>query len=233
MYRRFESELVRHCCLRTAIAPKCCRPWLGVCAIRTRDFHFPSNRLTDWRGRLRRNEEVDDEVLVGSNVRDGLRCRIHSVVCGGCSRNGAGIRWHVSWKRSWNPGTTQHGKPDSKSAPGTRAATGHQWAAQSLRTPADGKRIAIVFPPRGGVPSFAVNTYPPHLHRALIFLGLARLGSASGRDLRAGCPLQVLARSKQWQQGGVSTCGCCASEWVSVFTVSTTRPIGNGNEQIQ
>jgi hypothetical protein len=172
MYRRFESELVRHCCLRTAIAPKCCRPWLGVCAIRTRDFHFPSNRLTDWRGRLRRNEEVDDEVLVGSNVRDGLRCRIHSVVCGGCSRNGAGIRWHVSWKRSWNPGTTQHGKPDSKSAPGTRAATGHQWAAQSLRTPADGKRVEIAFA-RGSIVVCDTTVLFRTFHHRLVFRPVA------------------------------------------------------------
>ena len=115
-------------------------------AIRTRDFHFPSRGLAHLSGRLRIYEAVDDEVLVGSNIRDGVRRHLHSVVCGGCSRNGAGIRWHVSWKRSWTgslPGT-QHDKPDSKSAPGTRAATGYQWAAQSLRTPVDGKRIAIV-----------------------------------------------------------------------------------------
>jgi hypothetical protein len=159
--------------LQAGIAPKCCCPVLDVRTVGTQDFHFLSDRLVDHRG-LGRCKELDYEVLLRSHARDGLCHRIHSVVCGGWSRNRARFCWIRSRKRSWTgsfPGT-QHGKPDSQSAPGTRAATGHQWAAQPLRTPADGKRVEIAFA-RGSIVVCDTTVLFRTFHHRLVFRPVA------------------------------------------------------------
>jgi hypothetical protein len=119
-------------------------------------FHFQRRQLRRTSGRSRSEKERDHETYLRNHICGRVHRRLHAGVCGGCSRRrrNCARRRHDPWTVSWSASDdgAQSAGPDSGSASGSRAATGHQWATESInRAPTDGLAAAVGW----------IKTYPP------------------------------------------------------------------------
>ena len=111
-------------------------------------FHFQPRQLRRTSGRSRSEKERDHETYLRNHICGRVHRRLHAGVCGGCSRRrrNCARRRHDPWTVSWSASDdgAQSAGPDSGSASGSRAATGHQWATESInRAPTDGLAAAV------------------------------------------------------------------------------------------
>lgn len=111
-------------------------------------FHFQPRQLRRTGGRSRSEKERDHETYLRNHICGRVHRRLHAGVCGGCSRRrrNCARRRHDPWTVSWSASDdgAQSAGPDSGSASGSRAATGHQWATESInRAPTDGLAAAV------------------------------------------------------------------------------------------